>query len=198
MDEYYIPPNSNKARNQVPEKKEEVLTRPKTVKTGFFARIAELFSQRNPVEIANDTWTSVIKPTGKKLIGDSLHRIVDGMVYENGAPRYSSSNYTNYSGKKTSNAKTQEDVVVAKRSRNIIPADVEFDTEQEAIEKLQILDDIMQQNGVLRLSEFFEQCGYECPHTYQDYGWDDIMSIEIAQKANGKWRYTNIPRTVKL
>lgn len=113
------------------------------------------------------------------LFGKSNGNNLNNGIYRSNIP------YVSY--RDISNKPQQQNI--AKQGSLYAPIEVTVATQEDANAVLSAAQDVIDRYNQLRVSEFFEFVGLECPYTCINYGWTNIASATVTPYGD-KWVIT--------
>lgn len=173
------------------EKTKTEAPKPKPVKKPpLLTRVINVFLGTDGVRAwveraADDTWKTVIKPNIQKVVADAMHNMVNGVIYRDDKPIY-----TRSEPKEEKVARNNETIEYNKPVRATSRETVKpiiFDTRPEAEDALNELNVIIDNNGVVKVSEFYSICGVKGEWSDNFYGWYDIESARLRVYKDNRW-----------
>ena len=186
------PGNSHKSKDEkstkpAGEKKiQKRVSKPaKTKKKGELRKFAEEFIVDDVKNIKTYVLTDVLIPTIKDTIWDILTNTLDMFLFNGSkehrrrgksAPKIS---YRDYYDSKNDRGRKYE-----VRDRFDYD-DLEFDSRGEAEKVLSVMDEIMDEYDLVRVSDLYDLAGLSCPYVWNDYGWTNIRNAEVVRVRDG-------------
>lgn len=151
-------------------------------------RLSEVFTPEDTGSVAAFVITKLVIPRLQVLAVDTINAVARAIflgekTYE---PRRSSSSteYTSYegyySGKSARIGKSTKKVDGAIEFQDVV-----VDSYGDAQLILNKLDELMDYQGYVRVSEFYEAAKLPCPFTGSYYGWEDISGVRIVADSDG-------------
>lgn len=180
MEEY--PSNSNKSK----ELRKKVTTNPvKVYEKTNAEKIKESFIKEDLKTVGLYIFRDVLVPNIKNLVREIVNNGIDLILYgsagrpaNNNRTKISFSPGINYNSIYNGPSKTVEKKVYDFNT-------ILFQTRGEAQAVLASLQDIIDQYGVVRVSDYYEVTGYTGEYTGNNYGWDNISAARIDRVREG-------------
>lgn len=130
-----------------------------------------------------DTVTALVKGTVDILFNGEVgrHTSYDNRRRSNGVTKVS---YGSFYDDKRDNRRRDD----RRYSEYYSYDDITFDYKDDALAVLECMDDVVEQYGVVRVSDMFEFAGYSGNgHTDQKYGWTTTKSATVERNRDGQW-----------
>ena len=202
--------NSNKSRSEKqkrPEKFEKAITGTAKIrqKKGIH-KLGEVFLAEDIHNVKSYILMDVIIPEIKKTILDVLYNSLD-MAFngENGRGRASRGiantvSYSRYYTDRDRRGSRQPDRFSSPQkrvARGMNCDDIIFENRGQAEAVLTRLDEIMDNYGLVRVSDVYDISGVSCEYTNTNYGWTDISSADVVRYGDGTYGL-KLPRALPL
>lgn len=167
-------------------------------KSGFAEFKHQLFAEEG-ADLKGYIVNDVLIPTIKSTISDVVSNGIDILLYgeaRHGKSRITPSgrggNYVSYNSISSRNdshgsrgiIRPGTNSSVGLRSSLQIDSFV-FDTRAKAMEILDRLCTIVDDYGIVAVSDLYDLCGEVCPYTYNNYGWRDLRNAGITLVRDG-------------
>lgn len=192
MEDYTSNSHKSKAEPQnIPSTRKTVAKSSGVKKKNEFQRFVELFITEDIKNIKSYVLKEWLVPS----VIDGIKSTID-FIFDSSDARYSrsepsKSRYRDYN--KMGGRRINEPY----RARNVYDYDIPTFTRKEEAERvLEYLDEMIDTNQVVSVMDLFSAAGRSCDYTYDDYGWSDIRSAEVAHCREG-W-YIRLPRPMPL
>lgn len=185
-------PNSHKfkeeqkAATQEPKKVEKVVDGAKLKKKSSAAKLADVFIASDIKTVLGCVAADVLIPAAKKLIYDVGSRTLDMVLYGESRSRDSRStdniSYRKYSDPRETRSRFDDPV----RDRPRFDSDeIVFDTRGEAEKVLDHMIDIVNNYGIVSVSEMYELSNLTQPYTSNKYGWTSLRTADVVHVRDG-------------
>lgn len=185
-------PNSHKfkeeqkAAAQEPKKVEKVVDGAKLKKKSSAAKLADVFIASDIKTVLGCVAADVLIPAAKKLIYDVGSRTLDMVLYGESRSRDSRStdniSYRKYSDPRETRSRFDDPV----RDRPRFDSDeIVFDTRGEAEKVLDHMIDIVNNYGIVSVSEMYELSNLTQPYTSNKYGWTSLRTADVVRVRDG-------------
>ena len=198
MEEYKT--NSDKSRQEQSEKKiESVISgKTKTRKKGEMQKFADVFIAEDANNVKSYILLEVIVPAVKKVISDIVTTGIDMILYgESGTTRKNGSaskvSYRNYYERENGRSYSG----TSARRANFNYDDILFDTRMDAENVLESMNDIIDQYGMVSVSDFYELANVSNDnYTLNRYGWVNLAGSAVMRVRDGY--VLKLPKAVPL
>ena len=184
-------PNSHKFKQeqktatQEPKKVEKVIDGAKLKKKSSAAKLTDVFIATDVKTVLCSVATEVLVPAAKKLIYDVGSRALDMMLFGESRGRSSSTDnvsYRKYSDPRESRSRFDDTV----RERPRFDSDeIVFDSRGEAEKVLDHMIDIVNNYGIVSVSEMYELSNLTQPYTSNKYGWTSLRNADVVRVREG-------------
>lgn len=186
-------PNSHKfkeeqkATAQEPKKIEKVVDGAKLKKKSGVAKLGDVFIAADIKTVLSCVAADVLIPAAKKLIYDVGSRTLDMVLYGESRGGRSGSSTDNISYRKYSDpreTRSRFDDTVRERPR-FDSDEIVFEFRGEAEKVLDHMIDIVNNYGIVSVSEMYELSNLTQPYTSNRYGWTSLRSADVVRVRDG-------------
>lgn len=73
----------------------------------------------------------------------------------------------------------------------------EYATRDDAQNVLYWMQEILEEDGIVKVPQYYEFSGYTAPHTYNSLGWTNLGNSRVRQSRNGRY-YLELPRPKQI
>lgn len=209
-----LPGNSNMEKAQHIREARECKTEPEIVKTkrpvvkGHVERrrtvhLSDVFIAQDILDVITNTGKNVVVPRLRQLLYEIVNNAARGIFLGEPVAEFSLTqsrrrDYNSISSPKTYAAPNRIDVSASASNGAFYSDDVKFDDYGQARIALDILDEIMEDSGVVTISDLYGTVDDRtAPFTGNYYGWTDISSAKIKTDGNRYWIKLPRPRQLK-
>ena len=127
-----------------------------------------------------------IIPLIQKTICDIFEEIPKTIFYGKSRGKRSSGDRVSYRSYSDRRDYRRRDDPRDSRSRTRFDSDdIIFDSRGEAEKVLSVMDEIMDEYELVRVSDFYDLAGLSCPYVWNDYGWTNIRNAEVVRVRDG-------------
>lgn len=169
---------------------EIVHSAPQRAKASRWTRFKDAFIATSPKDVKKFVIKEVVIPGIIDIISDTLHRGVDMFLYgesrsssRRGRGIYSSRpSYEEYYSKKNGNGR-----ITTKSATGYHLDDMIFDSRNDADDKFEQLAELLAENEVVSVYEYYDICEQSADQTDWNYGWTSLEGSSILRDRNG-WR----------
>lgn len=148
-------------------------------------KFADTFISEDVGSVKNYIIGDFIIPLIQKTICDIFEEIPKTIFYGKSRDKRSSGDrvsYRSYSDRRDYRRYDHRD----SRSRTRFDSDdIIFDSRGEAEKVLSVMDEIMDEYELVRVSDFYDLAGLSCPYVWNDYGWTNIRNAEVVRVRDG-------------
>lgn len=196
-----LPNNSLKNRNtQVVErqKTQEVVSQAKVRKTKRRKNtLADLFVCEDIDNISEFIIRDVVVPTIKDIAIGSLEMLFYGefrgkKTYSRNKSRNGSKTYVSYD----QTSRQRRDTESSRKARFDFDS-IAWESRGEAEEILDLLIDVIEEDGEVTVGTFYDLAGVDCDYTADDYGWTNLSRANAVKTRYGDY-ILNLPRPKEL
>ena len=179
--------NSN-AKRELPEKNIEPIVVGKVVKRSkpLRRKFAETFAGDDAHSVGEFLFWDVIVPKTKDLISDLFKQGIDRILYGSSAPSrgaYSRVNYSKMYGSGCRDKNTRDLSTRARASHDT--SEIILDSAQEANGILDAMSDLLEEYGVVLLSDLYAFAGVTGSFADNRFGWTDLSHANIRKVREG-------------
>lgn len=188
MDQYSNSHKVKTERDAKTRKIEKVVSgKVKTQKTGELHKFTDLFIAEDLRTVVTYVIKDVIIPEAKKIVREIMVSGTDMMLFgESRGKKTSVSDRVSYRRYyDRDDDRTKRDEIVRDRFRfdNII-----LDNRGDAEKALYVMDDILEEYGMVRVADFYELVGITGDYTDNNYGWDNLRNATVIHTRDG-WTF---------
>lgn len=175
---------SKEEKKQAPDrKKTQAVAKAKVKKKSSVRKFTETFVSEDVSNVKDYIIGDFIIPLIQKTICDIFEEIPKTIFYGKSKGRKHTSDrlsYRSYSDRDRRDRRYDE----PRRSR-FDSDDIVFDTRGEAEKVLSVMDEIMDEYDLVRVSDLYDLAGLSCPYVWNDYGWTNIRNAEVVRVRDG-------------
>ena len=192
MDDYK--PNSHRSREELPEKtkvKKVVTGVVKTKKKSPGKRFVDDFMADDINNVTSHILSDVLVPAIKDMFYDAITSGLGMLLGHDIRSSYRGSSnsrepYNKYYKQKTNyNSRTSEPSVNRSRVERYEYNDIVLDSRAEAEEVLDVLNDYLDDFGMVSVMELYAAIGKQTTYTDNKYGWFDLRSASVCHTRDG-------------
>jgi hypothetical protein len=189
MEQQDYKPNSNKSKEDNPEKKKETPVISGSVireKPTVFKKIQNVMFDKDMSDIGKYMLDSIIIPALKDGLRTVSHRMVDALFGGSGRPddghSKSAVSYINY-GSKYGNQTPFRSSYSDSRPYNF--DDIYFETFREANEVLKYLNDLIDTYRIAKIGDLYDAAKLSTRPQDFDYGWTNLKNARVEETTKG-------------
>lgn len=149
-------------------------------------KFADTFISEDVGSVKNYIIGDFIIPLIQKTICDIFEEIPKTIFYGKSRNKRSSGDRVSYRSYSDRRDYRRYDDPRDSRSRTRFDSDdIIFDSRGEAEKVLSVMDEIMDEYELVRVSDFYDLAGLSCPYVWNDYGWTNIRNAEVVRVRDG-------------
>jgi hypothetical protein len=164
------------------------------------ARLLDVFLQGEDFRTATiRVAADILAPAAKEMVVNAVKEVVEGMLYGENRPagRRSSSSDTGHTSYNSISSRRSNDRLSA-RDRAMHNFDsIEFESEDDANEALEMMWEILDEDEVVTVSDFYTIAGMTSDAQDTEYGWKNIASMHVVGLRNGKYKI-RMPKPIPI
>ena len=177
---------SKEEKQQLPDRKKvQQVTKAKVKKKGAVRKFADTFISEDVSSVKDYIINDFIIPLIQKTICDVFEEIPKTIFYgKSSKGRRSYSDRVSYRSYSDRDRRYRDREEPRNRSR-FDSDDIVFDSRGEAEKVLSVMDEIMDEYDLVRVSDLYDLAGLSCPYVWNDYGWTNIRNAEVVRVRDG-------------
>lgn len=154
------------------------------VKTHKRSRLAELFLPEDMKSVRDYIVEDIVVPTIKKGLSDAFDIFLFGESSR--GRRGSSGDRRSLRSMFDNNFERRDSRASSRRTSTAFTEEIIFDDRYDAELVLNKMEETIAQYGVVTILNFYDFVGLtNCPHTGNDYGWDNLDSARVEHCGDG-------------
>lgn len=196
MEDYSSNSHKSKAESgNIPSTSKTVAKSTGIKKRSEFQKFVDMFIREDAKSIKEYIIKECFVPSVIDWIKNTVDFMFGSQDYKYSKSEPTNSRYRNYNEMSGSKSRRSSDSYRRSAYNYEIPT---FSSKREAESVLEKLDELIDVNDVVSIMDLLVASGVPCEsnYTYEDYGWNDIRSAEIAHCREG-W-YIRLPRPMSL
>lgn len=186
MSEYDYKPNSHAYKNKKQEEKkiEKVVKgNVKTKKKSEARKFTDVFISEDAHNVKNYIFMDVLVPAIKKAISDIVTDGIDMILYGGtGSSKKKRDGYTSYRSYSSSDRKDRDRFAY---NKGFDLDDIIFESRVDAEDVREQMEEIIDNYGIVTVSDLYEMSDLPLPYTGNKYGWTSLRSSDIVRVRGG-------------
>lgn len=191
MENYKSNSHKSKANGPTIEKKEVKKVVKGTVKTKkkkSTSKFADIFISEDAANVKSYVLMDVLVPAVKKAISDIVTDGIDMILYgETGRTKKRSGSASYVSYRNYSDRDRRDDKHYESRRQSYSNDDIILETRGEAEEVLSVMNELLDNYGIVSVADLNELVGVSGYYTDNRYGWTSIRNAEVVRVRDGYW-----------
>lgn len=204
MDESSLKPNSFKSKNELANRKDDVVDSPvkivNTKERSVFRRLGDILINQNEESITDYVINQVIVPSVKNMWADALISVIE-FIFGTRRPRSSNGSKTNYTVFSNSSNKPVQSSLQEPERYSVATSrqdfkEVIFEERWQAEDAIDKMTTAIMEYGTVSVADYYDIVGIPSNFTDNKYGWTNLANAHIERVGGGY--LLKLPPTVKL